>query len=56
MGLYHEMSALLFEQGLHAVTSNGVLGDPSGASAEAGGHYLDAIFAAVVRDLERQLA
>ena len=56
MGLYHEMFALLFEQGLHAVTTNGVLGDPSGASSGAGRHYLDAIFAAVVGDLERQLA
>jgi hypothetical protein len=55
MGRYHEMSSLLFEKGLHAVTTNGVLGDPSGASAEAGENYLDAVFAVVVEHLERQL-
>jgi len=56
MGRYHEMAPLLFEQGLRAVTVNGVLGDPAGASAEAGDYYLDALLTVAIEHLERQLA
>jgi creatinine amidohydrolase len=56
MGRYHEMAPLLFEQGLRAVTVNGVLGDPAEASAAAGECYLDALFAVAAEHLERQLA
>ena len=55
MGRYHEVSALLFEKGLQALTTNGILGDPTGASAEAGARYLDAVFHVAIEHLERQL-
>jgi creatinine amidohydrolase/Fe(II)-dependent formamide hydrolase-like protein len=34
---------VVFEQGMTALTANGILGDPSEASAEKGETYLEAL-------------
>lgn len=44
----------VFREGFRAVTPTGVLGDPSGMSAEAGRRCLDALADAVVASLERE--
>jgi creatinine amidohydrolase len=44
-----ELLPILVRDGVAAVSANGVLGDPSGASAEAGRRCLDAMAAHVVR-------
>lgn len=41
-----------FEEGVHAVSDNGVFGDPRRASAEAGRRYVDRIVDAVVKAIE----
>ncbi len=41
-----------FEEGVHAVSDNGVFGDPRRASAEAGRRYVDQIVDAVVKAVE----
>jgi creatinine amidohydrolase len=38
-----ELMPVLRERGLRVVTANGVLGDPTGATAEEGGRILDAL-------------
>jgi len=41
-----------FEEGVHAVSSNGVFGDPHRASAEAGRQYVEHVVDAVVKAIE----
>jgi creatinine amidohydrolase len=42
-----ELLPALMERGVAAVSPNGVLGDPSGASADAGARLLDAALASL---------
>jgi creatinine amidohydrolase len=44
-------TAVLFTEGVAALATNGVLGDPRGASADAGHAYLAAFLDAVERQL-----
>lgn|SRR5512146_162992 len=46
----------LRERGVRAVSPNGVLGDPAGASAAEGRHLLSALAAGLIRSLEEALA
>jgi creatinine amidohydrolase/Fe(II)-dependent formamide hydrolase-like protein len=44
----------VFEKGFRAATENGVLGDPSDASAANGDAYMDALTDLLVRFIENQ--
>jgi creatinine amidohydrolase len=46
--------ALFFGKGVHALSANGVLGDPRGASAEAGRAYLAAFLDVTQEAVERE--
>ena len=46
--------ALFFGKGVHALSANGVLGDPRGASAEAGRAYIAAFLDATQAAVERE--
>jgi creatinine amidohydrolase len=46
--------AVFFGKGVHALSANGVLGDPRGASAEAGHAYLAAFLDATQQAVERE--
>ena len=46
--------SLFFGTGVHALSANGVLGDPRGASAEAGRAYLAAFLDATQEAVERE--
>ncbi len=46
---------IIMEKGMPALTENGVLGDPSKASAERGEVYLEKIVAYLVEEIKKQL-
>ena len=49
-----KIAAVVFEKGFRAATENGVLGDPSNASAANGEAYLDTMTELLVRFIENQ--
>jgi creatinine amidohydrolase len=52
-GDMQEALGALFASGVHAIAPNGVLGDPSAASADHGERYWDTVVALVLEALER---
>jgi creatinine amidohydrolase len=48
------IAPVVFEKGFRAASENGVLGDPSDASADNGEAYLDALTDLLVRFIEKQ--
>ena len=48
------IAPVVFEKGFRAVSENGVLGDPSGASAANGEAYMDALIDLLVRFIKNQ--
>jgi creatinine amidohydrolase len=51
-----ELEPMLRAAGVRAVSPNGVLGDPSGASADEGRLLLDAMGASLIDEVEKFLA
>ena len=49
-----KIAAVVFEKGFRAATENGVLGDPSDASAANGEAYLETMTELLVRFIENQ--
>jgi creatinine amidohydrolase/Fe(II)-dependent formamide hydrolase-like protein len=45
---------VVFERGIRALTANGVLGDPTTASADKGRVYLDRLTAFVLQEIKKQ--
>jgi creatinine amidohydrolase len=50
--LDHAAAAVLFEDGVGALAANGVLGDPRGASSDAGHAYVTAFLDAIERQID----